>query len=416
MRAIPHVVSERAPRRRAGRWDVLDALRGVAILLVVLSHGWILWPTDRIDSNAWLRPVFQSGNFAVTIFLLVSGFLVFNALESRDLRTMRIDVALARRVLRVAPTVWVLLAAILLVGALDSTDTTSSAANKESLVRVATYTWNWQLQTDPANARWDLGHLWYLSVDMQAFLVMAVVVYSLRRRPVGLMAAVVALLLVLTWWRVYVTDLEPILNVLVRTTARMDAFVAGILTGVLVVMLRDRDLDPRWLRGTQIVAGTALVPLAWACSEDATFVGWGVTALEADLCLFVGATALAGTSGTPRARPFRLLALLGLASLTVYVWHYPVFAAVARHTTESHWATRTVIAFAVTIAICITNEYLLERRVSRALTHPLWVKAFRQGSPATPRRQAAPPLSSSDLTIPPTHSEAKPDTSGRHTV
>ena len=62
----------------------LDGLRGIAIVLVVMSHGWVMWPMDFIDTHAWLRPFFRSGNSAVTVFLVVSGFLSYRVLASSD--------------------------------------------------------------------------------------------------------------------------------------------------------------------------------------------------------------------------------------------------------------------------------------------------------------------------------------------
>src|SRR5690349_24277304 len=89
--------------RTAGRVAALDGLRGIAIILVVLSHGWQLWPTEWIDDQVWLRPVFRSGNFAVTIFLVAAGFLTWTTLARRGAERIRPGVALVRRVLRVGP-------------------------------------------------------------------------------------------------------------------------------------------------------------------------------------------------------------------------------------------------------------------------------------------------------------------------
>jgi peptidoglycan/LPS O-acetylase OafA/YrhL len=209
-----------APVRRL---SVLDGLRGAAIVLVVLSHGWILWPTEWIDQNAWVRLVFRNGNFAVTVFLFASGYLTYRSLASRGLGRSRLGVALGRRVLRIAPITLVVLPVILLVAALDAKDTTTSHANAQSAWHILTFTWNWYLQTDLAYSRWDLGHLWYLSVDMQAFMFSAMVIHLLRRRPWGLVLTLVGLLLLFTWWRFHVSGVEDSLIVLLRTTARQSS-------------------------------------------------------------------------------------------------------------------------------------------------------------------------------------------------
>ncbi len=222
------------PRRLAP----LDGLRGIAILLVVVSHGWVMWPMEFIDTHVWLRPFFRSGNSAVTVFLVVSGFLSYRVLASGDgLSRMRPGVSVARRIVRVAPTLWAMLAVLLVVAALDSTDKTTKEINGRSAWHAVTYTYNWLVQDDLLHTRSDLGHLWYLSVDMQAFLLFAVVAYTLRRRPVGLAATLAGWYLLLVWWRFHSFETEIIWVSLNRTTTRMDAFVLGALAAALVTWL-----------------------------------------------------------------------------------------------------------------------------------------------------------------------------------
>lgn len=360
----------------------LDGLRGIAIIVVVISHGWILWPIEWIDRHEWVRPLFRSGNFAVTVFLVVSGYLTYRALARNELARMQVGVGLARRIIRVAPTTLVVLPAMLIVAAVDATDTTASNVNMKSFLHIGTYTWNWYLQTDATQARWDLGHLWYLSVDMHAFLFMGAVLYFLRRRPLGLVAALVGIMLLLTWWRVHVTDLEPVLNVLLRTTARMDAFVAGVLVGAALAIAPKPRLDTPGVRVLGAAAWVALLPLFWYCSRDKSFLTWGVTLLELSLAGVIASVALTGRAPLPLTHP--ALVFMGRHSLPLYVWHYPTFAAVERHTTDWNWAPRTLVAVLVTAALCVATHYLVERHVSRLLAHPGWVRVTGRGvSPLT---------------------------------
>ena len=60
----------------------------------------------------------------------------------------------------------------------------------------------------------------------------------MRRRPVGVLFVLGGLLLLLTWWRFHVTDTEFVFQVLVRTTARMDAFVVGVMLGAALPLVR----------------------------------------------------------------------------------------------------------------------------------------------------------------------------------
>ena len=176
------------------RLDLLDGIRGIAIILVIVSHGWVLWPIEWVDAQPFVRPVVRSGNFAVTIFFVITGYLTYRSFSAHGLVNMRVGVGTVRRVLRVAPATLVVVPVVILASAFTD-DTTSRQTNWETFVHISTYTWNWHIQTDALHARWDLGHLWYLSVDMQAFVAISVVVYFLRRREIALMTTLTGLLL-----------------------------------------------------------------------------------------------------------------------------------------------------------------------------------------------------------------------------
>lgn len=383
------------PVRR--RLAAMDSLRGIAIIVVVLSHGWILWPIEWIDAHAWVRPVFRSGNFAVTIFFVTTGLLVHRSLSAHGMANMSLGLGIARRVVRVAPVVLVAVPLVVLASVFVD-DPTPSRTNWKTMFHVSTYTWNWYLQTDAIDSRWDLGHLWYLSVDMQAFVALTVLLYFVRRRPVAQVAMLGGLLLLLTWWRMHVTELEPVLNVLLRTTARMDAIVVGMLLGAILALTPADAVSPRARSLTGAATLIALLPLLWYCSDDGRFLHWGVTLLELDLALLLGSIALGARILTSDRLSF--LSFLGRHSLVIYVWHYPAFAAVEARTSDWAWPPRAVVALLVTVALCVATHYLLERHVARLLTHPFWLR-LRPGTPAQPDADLrSDELTAEDLSVP----------------
>jgi peptidoglycan/LPS O-acetylase OafA/YrhL len=365
------------------RVDLYDGLRGVAIVLVVLSHGWQLWPVDWIDSHAWVRPFFRNGNSGVTIFLVAAGFLMFQALTARrELTRMRPDTALVRRVARVGPTLWVFLVVAVVVSALDGSADAWHADTSASVGHVLTYTWNWYVQGNLVTSRPDFGHLWYLSVDMQAFVIMAGFLYLLRRRPVGLLWALGGFYLVLVWWRFHAADTEFVFQTLVRTTVRMDPFVVGVMAAAALPQIRRLAIPARttaWLAGLSLVA---LVPLLFWCDHDPSYLRWGGTVLEWDLALFFAAVALGGSSAfLARAMGNGALVRLGRASLPLYIWHYPVFMFVQRHTTGWGWEAATVVGLVGTVALSVASERLVDRTVSAFLRQPGW-RELDDGVPA----------------------------------
>lgn len=359
------------------RLDVLDAVRGVALVLVVLSHTWQLWPVDFFDEHGWARPLVRSGNSAVTVFLIVSGLLTWRALARRGgLLGMHPEVTLLRRVLRVAPSLWLMLAVLSLVAMVDPTDTTSASDDVASVLHVLTYTWNWYVQGNLVASRPDFGHLWYLSVDMQAFVVMTLLLSMMRRRPVGVVALVSALWLLLTWWRFHVTQTESVFQVLVRTTARMDAFVLGVLLGAVLALIGSRRLPRAWLDTTLVVGLGSTALLLWWCaadplgSGDAHFLHWGGTLLQVSLVAVLGAVSLGAR--TPTVLESATLARLGRSSLLIYIWHYPIFVLVQRHSDGWAWPWRALVAFTLLAAVYVVTDRLVERRVEALMRRPGW--------------------------------------------
>jgi peptidoglycan/LPS O-acetylase OafA/YrhL len=372
-------VTDRTPPTARQRLDALDGLRGIAIVAVVVSHSWTLWSFDQIDQHGWARALFRNGDAAVSVFLVASGFLAYRALQPRGgSAKMLIGVTLVRRVMRVGPTLWLMLAVVALVAAVDPTDKSTWADNRRSALHAITYTYNWFVQDHLLQARYDLGHLWYLSVDMQAFVAMALMLYALRRRPVGIVFAVAACYLVLVWWRFHVTGTELPLQVLVRTTARMDAFVIGVLAAAVAALLARRPLDPRAVRNAGAAAMVALVPLFYWCASDPrgdgdqSFLTWGGTLLELDLAVLVGAMGLGATGLASGVTRQRALLVLGQSSLVVYVWHYPVFGFFVRHTHGWAWWTRGALALLTVAVICVVADRVVERPVRGVLRSPRW--------------------------------------------
>jgi peptidoglycan/LPS O-acetylase OafA/YrhL len=105
---------------RAGeeRQDFLDGLRGVAALFVVLHHAWLqAWPIDRPPTGAtafwtgWLL----WGHFAVTTFIVISGYCLVLPLVRRPERVLSVREFFRRRARRILPPYYFGLALTLLL-------------------------------------------------------------------------------------------------------------------------------------------------------------------------------------------------------------------------------------------------------------------------------------------------------------
>jgi peptidoglycan/LPS O-acetylase OafA/YrhL len=352
-----------APGRHAqAKIHALEGLRGLAILLVVLSHIWVVYPFDRLDEIAPLDGWFKGGSVGVSIFLVLSGFLVTRSmLQAFDRRgAIGPFYPLLRRFIRISAQVYLLLIAILVVAQVDAKDTNTEAATTRSVTAIATYTWNWYVRDHALDARGDLGHLWYLSVELQVFIVLVLAIALWGRRRQALTIGVVVLIVAVTWWRWHVYDVEGWYSASLRTSTRADAALYGVLAGLVW------DRAQRWRREAAAVMGAAtlvILGVVFSGSQlgiDAYFKGQGIViALATTLFVLAAAMDQAGTS--PAARLFGAAPLrgLGTVSLTLYVWHLPVYWFVTRHTASwSNLSSTVVTLIALAVLVVALNRFV----------------------------------------------------------
>jgi peptidoglycan/LPS O-acetylase OafA/YrhL len=351
------------PGRHAhGKIHTLEGLRGLAILLVVLSHIWVIYPFEAMGDLAPFDGWLKGGSIGVSIFLVLSGFLVtrsmLQAFEGRGAAGPFFP--LLRRFIRISAQVYLLLLAILVVAQVDPKDTNSEVATTKSVTASATYTWNWYVREHALEARGDLGHLWYLSAELHVFILLAVAIAFWGRNRKALTIVVVALILAVTWWRWHIYDVEGWYSASPRTSTRADAALYGILAGLLW------ERAQQWRREAAAVLGAAtlvILGVVFSGSQlgiDAYFKGQGIV-LAAATAAFVLAAAMDQSHHSPAARLFSALPLrsLGTVSLTLYVWHLPVYWFVSRHTTTWSNLSRTVVTVvALTVLVVVLHRFV----------------------------------------------------------
>ena len=103
-----------AAATRKGRLEFLDALRGVAALVVAVQH---IGETHWVEVLGWSHHWFRGGEFGVLVFFLCSGFIIPASLERRnDLAEFWIG-----RVFRLWPLYLVVMALIMLAWGTSAT-------------------------------------------------------------------------------------------------------------------------------------------------------------------------------------------------------------------------------------------------------------------------------------------------------
>jgi peptidoglycan/LPS O-acetylase OafA/YrhL len=163
----------------------LDALRGIAILLVIAHNA-----TLHYGTTSYLHPLFDRGWMGVDLFFVLSGFLISGILLDTKESPNYFKNFYARRVLRIWPLYYCLLAFMFVV--LPHASASQGAAIFAKSSPWWAYPFFLQnfllpLSTDAAG---PLGVTWSLAIEEQFYLVWPIIVRFLSKRQVAILAMV----------------------------------------------------------------------------------------------------------------------------------------------------------------------------------------------------------------------------------
>ncbi len=97
------------------RWIELDGVRGLAALLVIYAHLFLMWMPGTPGSVFWLRTLTGQAWTGVYLFYTLSGFLIGGILMQNRPAENFFGVFYGRRALRILPVYFVLLAIFMIV-------------------------------------------------------------------------------------------------------------------------------------------------------------------------------------------------------------------------------------------------------------------------------------------------------------
>ena len=309
----------------------LDGLRGIAILIVLGAHTGVPGFADG------------GGGAGVTLFFVLSGYLITSLLLAEKAKTGRVDLRAfyIRRALRLFPALAATLVVVtfLAVAGLMPQAAREGVDYRVVVLGVICYVVNWVAVAGQSIGM--LGHAWSLAVEEQFYIVWpTLLLLGLRLGRTPLVLILLLLAFLDTPYRLLLDLNGGFMHVFVGTDSRGDALLLGCVLALL---------ETRWhpVVGWAGVLGVLAVAALWP----------GDPGLGAQL-MFIPAAAIVSTlavAGCPVILAWRPLAFIGKISYGLYLWHGLVI----------WWALPWPVAVPLSIAIACVSYFVLEQRFLR---------------------------------------------------
>jgi peptidoglycan/LPS O-acetylase OafA/YrhL len=337
--------------RRAPRFPLLDSVRAIAAITVVAYHASYLSNFD--SSGSVLAPLLSRLDVGVTVFFLLSGFLLYRPFVRARLRADPVPGTGAyawRRALRILPAYWVALTLVSLV--LRQTDTFQPS-------HALAYYGLGQIYTNVVFG--GIPQAWSLNVEITFYALLPLWAFLIRRlrlpRTVRaeLLALAVLALIGIVWnvvWTVTAADPQRanVSRPLVYLPAYLDHFALGMALAVISVGVErcgrlprglgwlERRAWPAWLLAVVaylvVSEGIGLSPINALQAPMTAPQALGRHWLYPLIALGVLLPAVFGPPGMGRIRRalgHRTVRYVGVVSYGLYLWHYGVMKFAVLH-------------------------------------------------------------------------------------
>ncbi len=362
-----------------GRFEGLDAYRGIAALSLVVFHTYQYsregTGADKYvyEGTVW-DTLFKALDVTVWFFVL-SGFLIFLPFARAAIKHGNPPAVLdflIRRAIRIVPVYY---AAIILVWTWRYS---GSAGQWTDLLQHLTFTQVFSRE----HIFWTIGPSWALALIVQFYVFVAFAaplaywvcsqVAAPERRAV-LLAGVVAALGVLSvaykWWAFYIADIPKTdWPVYFGPLANLDAFAIGMLLAVIVAA---RQPNMNQLAPSTLMLTAAAIIVATIVGTESELVDlYFHTLLGLAFALLLAATVLA-----PRTSPWLhvlrlpLLHYLGLIWYGIFLWHEPILLELGKRgllidPAPKAFLQNVVILVLLSVAAGTLSYSLIERPVT----------------------------------------------------
>jgi peptidoglycan/LPS O-acetylase OafA/YrhL len=334
----------------------LDGIRAVSFMVVFAAHG---------------GPItFVSGDFGVTVFFFLSGFLITTLLRAEFQKNDSVNIRhfWLRRALRILPPFYlVVLAATLLALVLYPPGTVYGSAMAAELLFYANY---WGIYGVNREAP-GTGVVWSLAVEEHFYLLfpwLYIAMQKLRMPRLGqawLLWGLCAL--ILAWRCVLVLVMHSTsTRIYLATDTRIDSILFGCALAVWSNPVLDEPTQPPSLwKYLLLPAALAALLLSLLCPDPVFRNTWYFSVQGAALTLVFIAAVRFHAWSLFRWLNFRPVAFIGVLSYSLYLVHQVLLRAVERLWSQSHAWQRAVVALAASMIAAWTIHVLIETPAAR---------------------------------------------------